>query len=61
MFLAVDYFPNLSHVNIQSVKTRTVNNHATRPVHNDIHMELESEKKVTSLTKQEAQGPWRSA
>ncbi len=39
MFPAENYFPDLSHINIQGVKIHTVGNHATTPAPKRVHVD----------------------
>ncbi len=39
MFPAVNYFPDLSHINIQGVKTHTVGNQAMTPALKHVHVD----------------------
>ncbi len=39
IFPAVNYFPDLSHINMQGVKTHTVGNHAATPTLNHIYVD----------------------
>ncbi len=38
MFPALNYFPDLSHINIQGVKTHTVGNYAMTPALKHVHV-----------------------